>query len=398
MRRSLVTAVLASTLVVAAPGPAPAAVTCHGLEATIVGSPDTVVEGTPGADVIVSNGSYRVLAGAGDDHVCVTDATGSEDSDGTVVSGEDGDDVITVDDPDYATGFVAVFPGPGEDAVVGGSGRDQVHASPGADTIDTGAGDDLVVVQGPAPVTPVSVDLGPGDDVLDLRSGTTMLGATLAGGPGTDRLSVEAVADATVLVDVPARRARAGGRDVATDWSSVETYRVGGRSGARLGAVAFRGSPRADAVVIGVARRLTVTTGRGDDRVEVAGAGRTTGRIDGGPGRNHLTATGPGVAVIDLGRGVLTGRAPSAAVARLARIRDAALLLAPPSRPGIVRGDDLDNRLRSERGRVDGRGGRDRCAGRTVVRCERGPGVPAQRRSLDQCRPVVSALRTRCRA
>ena len=40
--------------------------TCRGLAATIVGSPGETVEGTPHADVIVTNGAEEVEAGAGE--------------------------------------------------------------------------------------------------------------------------------------------------------------------------------------------------------------------------------------------------------------------------------------------------------------------------------------------
>lgn len=57
--------------------PAQAAVTCDGLNTTIVAGPGTpYVSGTAGADVIVVTGTGQwVFAGAGDDRVCV-DGTG----------------------------------------------------------------------------------------------------------------------------------------------------------------------------------------------------------------------------------------------------------------------------------------------------------------------------------
>lgn len=48
--------------------------TCEGRPATIVGTPDARLDGTPGDDVILTNGAYVVKAGNGNDVVCVSSA------------------------------------------------------------------------------------------------------------------------------------------------------------------------------------------------------------------------------------------------------------------------------------------------------------------------------------
>ena len=60
---------------------------CHGHRATLVGTPDLeLLRGTPGRDVIVTNGAGKVEARSGDDLICVTS--------GTFVNDGRGDDVI----------------------------------------------------------------------------------------------------------------------------------------------------------------------------------------------------------------------------------------------------------------------------------------------------------------
>ena len=93
--------------------------------------------GTSGPDVIVSAGSKVVMAGAGNDLVCVTGPAG-------FVSAGSGDDVLTTSDGDFRTEIVL---GPGADQFTGSSRRDTVIQVPSApvevDRIDTGAGADL---------------------------------------------------------------------------------------------------------------------------------------------------------------------------------------------------------------------------------------------------------------
>ena len=63
MRRSVVGSVLlVAACLVLAPSPATAAATCQGQAATLVGVPGQPLDGTPGPDVMVSNGANAVAA------------------------------------------------------------------------------------------------------------------------------------------------------------------------------------------------------------------------------------------------------------------------------------------------------------------------------------------------
>src|SRR5688500_545252 len=66
--RTVLAAGIAATAFVAVPGISASAAleTCQGEEATIVGGPDSdTLIGTPGRDVIVTNGAFEVQAGDG---------------------------------------------------------------------------------------------------------------------------------------------------------------------------------------------------------------------------------------------------------------------------------------------------------------------------------------------
>lgn len=106
-----------------------------------------------------------------------------------------GDDVIRVEAPGLARGFV-FYGGPGDDVLVGGDGPDLLDGGPGDDRLDGGRGNDRLrgrdghdVLLG-----------GPGDDVLGAGRGADMLVAaagrdTLGGGAGRDRLFAAAAGD-----------------------------------------------------------------------------------------------------------------------------------------------------------------------------------------------------------
>lgn len=165
----VVVAVLAVTLGaagdVARAGVPRAGATCQGEPATIVGSPrQSQLEGTPGDDVIVSNGSQDVSSGEGDDLVCMTGRSSSEDGGQWLsVDGGPGDDRVTA-----ALGYqdlLFTWLGAGADTFVGGQESDYVHGGElendggtsndtETDDIDTGVtGLDYVVVGDGGPLT-----------------------------------------------------------------------------------------------------------------------------------------------------------------------------------------------------------------------------------------------------
>ncbi len=99
----------------------PAAATCDGQPATIVGTAgDDVIKGTSGADVIAGLGGADSISGAGGgDRIC----------------GGDGNDVIG-----GAGGNDRLFGGPGNDTVKGGSGNDYLDGGTGTDKCAGGTG------------------------------------------------------------------------------------------------------------------------------------------------------------------------------------------------------------------------------------------------------------------
>ena len=98
---------------------------CHGVEATIVGTPgDDHLVGTSGKDVVV--------AGMGDDVVV---GNGGHD----VICGRAGDDVLR-----GGKGGDTLRGGDGNDRHLGGAGKDQLRGGENDDTLRGGAGDDAL--------------------------------------------------------------------------------------------------------------------------------------------------------------------------------------------------------------------------------------------------------------
>jgi subtilisin family serine protease len=187
------------------PGMPPAATTCNGLAATIIGTagPDILV-GTAGVDVILGLAGDDIIdAGAGDDVICAGDGQdtviagtgddtvmggagndtlwGGDDQD--TLSGESGDDVIygESDDDVLSGGF-------GNDTLWGGADDDRLNGDKGWDTLHGGDGSD-------------SLSGGDGNDTLHGDDGVDRLRGndgddTLWGGAGNDNLSGNDGADA----------------------------------------------------------------------------------------------------------------------------------------------------------------------------------------------------------
>jgi Ca2+-binding RTX toxin-like protein len=180
--------VLVATLGVPAP-PAQAAATCRDKTATIEASAGTV-EGTAGPDVIVVSGTNtKVLAGDGDDTICVVGGAGVVSVDAGA-----GNDVVDTTASEVPTDTVL---GPGADTFVGGPQSDTVRSSGDAatDTVATGAGRDTVTTYANGPVV---VDLGPDDDILSFNATAGTAGSQLDLGDGSDLLLVEDAVDLSV--------------------------------------------------------------------------------------------------------------------------------------------------------------------------------------------------------
>ncbi|MCX5384171.1 FG-GAP-like repeat-containing protein [Streptomyces sp. NBC_00083] len=141
---------------------------CRGLAATITGN--GVVNGTSGADVIVTgNGNDSVSGNGGNDTICTF---GGNDA----VSGGSGDDYI-----DGGDGNDAVSGGDGNDIILGGSGSDALSGGSGNDTVVGGADSDTLA----------------GGNGTDVCAGDGNGGPTL---PGSDAVAAGGSCETTVEV------------------------------------------------------------------------------------------------------------------------------------------------------------------------------------------------------
>ena len=178
-------------------------VMCGGEPATIVGrNRQFRLNGTAGADVIVTNGAKNVAARGGNDLVCVTRGS-----------------------------LTSVTLGAGVDRVIGGSGRDLVQDLGRRDVARTAGGGDFVRLATAARNGTVRfvgrVDLGPGDDFL-VPGIARIVNTSSApqGRAGTDTFVVEADEEAgPAVVNNRTGRSTYAGRPTAI-WDSFETFLV----------------------------------------------------------------------------------------------------------------------------------------------------------------------------
>ena len=176
--------------------------TCEGVAATIVGTPDTRVAGTPGDDVILSNGAFSVEAGEGDDLICVSAAADPRGHNTDVDAGPGDDVVVVVAASDgssasaWASDFVefALAPGEALPSTIGSitgnrtAGHTEVTA-PGR-RVRMDARDRTISVDGQVVTT-----IG---EVPGMLHGIAQH-VTLIGTPGEDRLVATACGLSTVL-------------------------------------------------------------------------------------------------------------------------------------------------------------------------------------------------------
>jgi Ca2+-binding RTX toxin-like protein len=318
VRRCLVLAVLGA--VVVAPMSAEAGVaalvgaTCQGRTATLVGSPhrDTLT-GTAGDDVIVSNGSTEVVAGDGDDVVCVTGQAPPGDYGRSVDAGSGDDDVVASLGKDELL-FVSL--GAGADRFTGGRESDIVTGGTfgsddgyepddsDADVIDAGAaGADLILVG----------DGGPLTDRVRVRSPRASVYAYASGLVDDGSLSGESWSTLAWVDDSEAGNGawaldlRSG--TAALDGTPTLAWTGFGRFvWAVPGTVEVQGTDDAD-VVAGplVGGQL----GAGDDTVAVWSSKSDRDRhvtpLDGGPGRDviRVFATARGDETVGTGGGLV---------------------------------------------------------------------------------------------
>ncbi|MBC2932454.1 calcium-binding protein [Nocardioides sp. zg-1228] len=288
--------------------------TCLGLTATIVGTPREELAGTPGDDVIVTNSAQPVVAGDGDDVVCVTTAENDTYPSGVDLDAGPGDDVVVA----TATGSnTQTDLGPGRDVFHGGDKEDWIEASLD-DTVVADRGGDLVtytIARG-APVPDIVGTLtarrtdgwikvvAPGRRlVMDGREGVVRLDGrvvttigvpprmlygvaqrvTLLGTPGVDRLAGAACGQ-SVLRGLGGDDELVTFLDRATPRPECPHRRVsafGGAGDDEIIGTAYddvlRGGPGRDDI-----------RGQGGDDVLLGGPGRD--RADGGKGRDRCDA------------------------------------------------------------------------------------------------------------
>jgi Ca2+-binding RTX toxin-like protein len=163
--------------------------TCRGEAATIVGT-ESVVTGTEGRDVIVTQFADTVRTLGGDDIVCVV-PRGLRTNVVDVDAGS-GNDVVDTSSGQLSGFYTEVDLGPGADVFEGGPAGDSVDTGdePGStaevDVVRAGAERDVVTTSGGSDV----IDLGVDDDYLLLHGDRTAPDGILAGGEGRDTLTM----------------------------------------------------------------------------------------------------------------------------------------------------------------------------------------------------------------
>ena len=269
-----------------------AAATCRGQAATLLGGPVRIV-GTPGADVIVTNGSSFVNAGGGDDLVCVT---GEADINGQVdIYAGSGNDVI--DSTAAPNWNLNASLGQGADQLVSGFANDQVFAGLGgndgdlfgasdseADTISTGDGADFILSGDFTDSNADIIDAGPGQDSIGWLGERLGTGGLISGGDGPDIVTFHAFATKLMALDNSIGVGTTDGVAYAA-WNQIETFIIDASYGPRE--VSFVGGPGDEHLRLppGPAQ---VSMGAGNDTVELGGALAISSSYTGGEGTDRL--------------------------------------------------------------------------------------------------------------
>lgn len=369
-RMPMPAAVLLGAALLSPGGATAAEETCHGEAASLVGEPGGFVHGTPGRDVVVTNGASSVRTFEGDDLICIT---GRDHADGTqhvvTLDAGDGDDVVdgTAADSWPVDGML----GAGADVFAGGAGDDNVDSgglygdSGEVDIIRTGDGDDSVLSGNGSVTTADIIDLGGGNDSLSWGAASLAPGGSIDGGThsgaGVDQIHLPMGTDHSIIDNV-AHTLRRDGTLVAS-WTGIEGFFLTGPRNFPPVAVDvnFTGSDLDEELTIlagtGTAVRATADLGGGDDTLVLWHLPDVGSRFEGGSGRDVVNAgTTSGGLKLDLRRGELSaGR--STPTLPVTGFRDAYLI----GRRVQVIGDRHGNRLSGHgcRVRLDGKEGHD---------------------------------------
>ena len=266
--------------------------TCHGQEATIVGdSVHSDIKGTPGPDVVVSNGAGRVETFAGNDLVCLTGTT----LHGFVqVRAGDGDDLVdaTADQPGLRR--INASLDAGADTYLGSATEDDVDAqdtngTPEAvDAVLTGAGDDTVKLGRDGVATLDRISLGDGDDNADVR-GLPGSSGQVDGGAGLD--TVFLADDGVAPWDIDNRARTMTARSATMPTTGLEVFRVFLR---KSRSIRFQGGSDDETLQIerpGLKGDVKASMGAGRDVVYFWGP-YVDGTYAGGRGADQITLFG----------------------------------------------------------------------------------------------------------
>lgn len=351
---------------VPATGATAAGETCHGVPATIVGTPSATLTGTEGADVIVTNGANGVEALGGDDLVCVTGATDPDGTRGVDVDAGPGDDVV---DGTAAPGWgVQGNLGTGADTFTGGAAGDYVsagaydasyrHVDDERDVLSGGGGRDSFTTGQDGRFNTDVVDLGSGDDYVSY-GGTPAAGGTVTGGAGGDDTLGLMTSARTLGLDNRAGVLTQDGAQVLS-WTGVESFSIWSARDARVD-VSFTGTDADERLALSTGSGVvTASMGGGDDQV-LTGARLLTGStVDAATGRDSLYVVDRDASVaLDLAKQRLgaTDSATGTQVATVRGVEDAEA----HARTVVLKGTGARNvlGLTACRGTVVGRGGAD---------------------------------------
>jgi Ca2+-binding RTX toxin-like protein len=247
-----------------------AAETCQGVPATVVGTPEGHVVGTPGDDVIVSGGAWSVESGDGDDLVCIPPMEGDLLGNVVEVEAGAGDDTV-VSEGDRNNSWVTL--GPGVDTFRGGGWEDRVEAG-FEDTVVADRGDDLVT--------------------YSIRPGEAL--------PGTVGTMVADRSSGWIKVTAPGRRVAINGKagEIRVDGHVVTTFGISPRMLWGVGRnVTLIGTSGRDRLVTTACGPSAVIGRGGNDEILRLGwdsppldqCPRSRMRADGGPGNDRITGT-----------------------------------------------------------------------------------------------------------